>query len=125
MERDMKKINLDLNEIEVLAGRGLTEQEICQCIGISRVTLYRRKRDAAAVEEAIQRGRAKAHAVVANVLFELCKEKNLGAVIWFEKTRYGLRDNTHITHSIEQPVTVEAYDYDSSISVLAPANSEA
>jgi hypothetical protein len=63
--------------------------------------------------------------VVANVLFELCKEKNLGAVIWFEKTRYGLRDNTHITHSIEQPVTVEAYDYDSSISVLAPANSEA
>lgn len=121
----MKKIDLDLNKIEMLAGRGLTEQEICRCIGISRVTLYRRKRDAAAVEEAIQRGRANAHAVVANVLFELCEEKVLGAIIWFEKTRCGVRDNTHVTHNIERPVTVEAYDYDSSISVLAPANSEA
>jgi DNA-binding CsgD family transcriptional regulator len=125
MERDMKKIDLDLNEIEVLAGRGLTEQEICLCLGISRVTLYRRKRDTEAVKEAIQRGKAKAHAVVANVLFERCKEGDMTAIIWYQKTCCGWRENTHITHSIEQPVTVEAYDYDSSISVLAPANSEA
>jgi DNA invertase Pin-like site-specific DNA recombinase len=98
----MKKIELDIQKIEDLAGRGLTEQEICLCIGISRTTLYRRKRDAVAVAEAIERGKAKAHAVVANALFELCKERNLGAIVWFEKSRCGMSEDAELLRRIEQ-----------------------
>jgi hypothetical protein len=98
----MKKIELDIAKIEELAGSGLTEQEICLCIGISRTTLYRRKRDAAAVAEAIERGKAKAHAVVANALFELCKERNLGAIVWFEKSRCGMSEDAELIRRIEQ-----------------------
>jgi DNA invertase Pin-like site-specific DNA recombinase len=98
----LKKIELDTAKIEELAGSGLTEQEICLCIGISRTTLYRRKRDAAAVAEAIERGKAKAHAVVANALFELCKERNLGAIVWFEKSRCGMSEDAELIRRIEQ-----------------------
>jgi hypothetical protein len=98
----MKKIELDIAKIEEMAGQGLTEQEICLCIGISRTTLYRRKRDAAAVAEAIERGKAKAHAVVANALFELCKERNLGAIVWFEKSRCGMSEDAELIRRIEQ-----------------------
>jgi hypothetical protein len=98
----VKKIELDIAKIEELAGQGLTEQEICLCIGISRTTLYRRKRDASAVAEAIERGKAKAHAVVANALFELCKERNLGAIVWFEKSRCGMSEDVELIRRIEQ-----------------------
>jgi DNA invertase Pin-like site-specific DNA recombinase len=98
----MKKIELDIAKIEELAGSGLTEQEICRCTGISRTTLYRRKRDASAVAEAIERGKAKAHAVVANALFELCKQGNLGAIVWFEKSRFGMSEEAELVRRIEQ-----------------------
>jgi hypothetical protein len=98
----MKKIELDTSKIEELAGSGLTEQEICLCIGISRTTLYRRKRDSQHVAEAIERGKAKAHAVVANALFELCKERNLGAIVWFEKSRCGMSEEAELIRRIEQ-----------------------
>jgi DNA invertase Pin-like site-specific DNA recombinase len=98
----VKKIELDIAKIEELAGQGLTEQEICLCLDISRTTLYRRKRDASAVAEAIERGKAKAHAVVANALFELCKERNLGAIVWYEKSRCGMSEDAELIRRIEQ-----------------------
>jgi hypothetical protein len=71
-------------------------------LDISRTTLYRRKRDAAAVAEAIERGKAKSHATVANALFELCKERNLGAIVWFEKSRCGMSEDAELIRRIEQ-----------------------
>jgi hypothetical protein len=98
----VKKIELDTAKIEEMAGSGLTEQEICLCLDISRTTLYRRKRDSQHVAEAIERGKAKAHAVVANALFELCKERNLGAIVWFEKSRCGMSEDAELIRRIEQ-----------------------
>ncbi len=86
------KITIDLKRVEMLAGRGLTQAEIATSLGISERTLAYRKRDFADFAAAIKKGKADAAEVVANSLFTLCKKGNLGALIWYEKTRRGLSD---------------------------------
>ena len=95
------KIELDLKQIEALAGRGLTQEEICYSLGISRDTLDRRKKDSAVFAESIKRGRAQSHAVIANALYELAKGGNLGAIVWYEKTRCGLTEDRILLDRIE------------------------
>lgn len=96
-----RKIELDLAQIEALAGRGLTQAEICDALGICRSTLSRRKRDNDEVAAAIKKGRAKAHIVVANALFEAAKAGQSWAVIWYEKTRCGLTEDRILLDRIE------------------------
>lgn len=91
------KIDINVADVERLAGLGLTQAEICTSLGISERTLYRRKRDMAVVADAIKRGQAKTAETVSNWLFELCKKRNLGAIIWFEKTRRGLSERVDMT----------------------------
>lgn len=119
-----KKIELDISQIEALAGRGLTHAEICDVVGICETTLYQRKRESADFEEAIKKGRSKSHAVVANSLFELAKSGNLGAIIWYEKTRRGMTDKQEHTHTVNARPTVQGYTYDSAVAPLAPPEEE-
>jgi hypothetical protein len=98
-----KRIELDITEIERLAGLGLTEQEICDSLGISDETLRRRKLELMDFVEAIKRGKARAHAHVSNWLYELCSEKNLGAIVWYEKTRHGLSDKLEVRSEAARP----------------------
>jgi hypothetical protein len=97
----MATIVLDIEEIERLAGLGLTFAEICDCIGISERTLYSRKKTNSDVAEAIKRGRSKASQQVSNKLFELCMKGNLGAIVWYQKTRCGINEDKHIYDRIE------------------------
>jgi len=118
------KIELDINEIETLAGQGLTQREICYCLGISQDTLNRRKKSSD-FAEAIARGQARSHQRVANALFEKAIAGDLGAIIWYEKTRCGLTDRQNITHQVEAPsITVEGYHYEQAIAALAPTEDE-
>jgi transcriptional regulator with XRE-family HTH domain len=89
-------IEIDYDAVEVMAGNGLTQEEIALALGISLSTVTRRIRDSADFDEAIKRGKAKAAAEVANLLMELCRKRDLGAIVWFEKTRRGLSDK--MTH---------------------------
>jgi hypothetical protein len=97
------KIQIDILQVEKLAAQGLSQGEICLCLGISEDTLTRRKQDSADIADAINRGKAKAASEVANVLYlKATKDKDLGAIIWYEKTRRGLSDkvantNTNVT----------------------------
>lgn len=86
------RIDIDADRVAELAGRGLSQAEICLCLGISEDTLSRRKADTAVLADAIKRGRAKAAEEVANKLYALATGGDLGAIIWFEKTRRGLSD---------------------------------
>jgi hypothetical protein len=87
------KIEIDISRVEELAAQGLTQVEICLCLGISENTLLRRKAEVEVLAEAIKRGQAKAASEVANVLYlKATKDKDLGAIIWWEKTRRGLSD---------------------------------
>lgn len=89
------RIEIDISRVEELAAQGLSQAEICLVIGVSEDTLSRRKADSAAIADAIKSGKAKAASEVANTLYLMAtKDKDLGAVIWWEKTRRGLSDKT-------------------------------
>lgn len=120
-----KRINIDLAQVESLAGRGLTNAEICQCLGICETTLYERKRYNKDFEDALKRGRAKARAVIANALFEQAKNGNMTAIIWWEKTRCGLSDKQEHHHTVSPATVVEGYQYDSAVAPLAPPPEDA
>ena len=97
------KIEIDTLRVEELAAQGLTQAEICLCLGISEKTLERRKAELSVVTDAINSGRAKAASEVANVLYlKATKDKDLGAIIWWEKTRRGLSDR------VQQQITLDA-----------------
>jgi hypothetical protein len=68
-------------------------------------------------QAALAREQAKAIGEVANWLYELCKEKNLGAIIWFEKTRSGFSDHLTLSGDAENPLLVATRD---SIAGFAP-----
>jgi transcriptional regulator with XRE-family HTH domain len=116
------KIELDISRVEEYAAQGLTQAEICLCLGISENTLYRRKADMEVLADAIKRGKAKAASEVANVLYlKATKDKDLGAIIWYEKTRRGLSDrtSTEITGKDGAPIQL-AIDRRAALAPIAP-----
>lgn len=94
-----KKIEIDLTEVERLAGLGLTLEEVSLSLGISERTLYSNKAQNAEVAEAIKRGQTRANTEVASVLFNKAKDGDMTAVIWWEKTRAGRSDKLAVDHS--------------------------
>jgi hypothetical protein len=94
------RIDIDIDRVSELAGHGLTQAEICAVLGISEDTLGRRKQDTADFAEAIKAGKAKAAQEVSNALYtKATVDKDLGAIIWYEKTRRGLSDKVQQDHS--------------------------
>lgn len=88
------KIAIDISKVEELAAQGLSQAEICLCLGISEDTLSRRKADTAAIADAIKSGKAKAASEISNTLYRMARGGDLGAIVWYEKTRRGLSDKT-------------------------------
>ena len=97
-----KRIDIDVAEVERLAGLGLTQREICASLGISQATLNRRQSDSDDFDSAMERGKASAAQEVSNALFEACKIKNVPAIIWYEKTRRGLSDKVQLGINVQQ-----------------------
>lgn len=93
------RIELDISRIEELAAQGLTQAEICLCLGISEKTLERRKVDMSVVADAIKSGRAKAASEISNTLYRMARGGDLGAIVWWEKTRRGLTDKQAVEHT--------------------------
>lgn len=94
-----KKIDIDLEEVETLAGLGFSEEEIAISLGVSQDTIDRRKKDTADFADAIKRGKAKAKRKVTSKLMEKIEAGDLGAIIWYEKTRLGFSDKQTVEHT--------------------------
>lgn len=77
-----------IKEIEVLAGRGLTQEEMYCYFGTSRHTWYDRMNKYPEMYEAIKRGKAKTKSFVVGKLFEQCKKGNVSAIIFYLKTQH-------------------------------------
>ena len=108
-----KRIDVDINEVERLAGLGLTQEEIALSLGIARMTLESRKRENELFVEAIKRGKARANQQVANVLYEKATGGDMTAVIWWEKTRAGRTDRQVMEHTGPDggPIEITAVPY--------------
>lgn len=102
-------IEINLAEVERLAGQGLTDQQIADSLGISRRTLANRKKDSAQIAQAIKRGKAKGIETVTNALFhKITKERNTTAIIFYLKAQAGWKE----TQLIEQKHDVKLQSMD-------------
>lgn len=77
------------------------------CLGIDESTFYRRKAELQELQEAIKRGKAKAASEISNKLYLMARGGDLGAIIWYEKTRRGLSDK--VSAEITGAVTLKGY----------------
>ena len=77
------------NEIERLAGLGLTAAQIADRVGVSRRTLFTRMESDSTLREAMDRGISAAVEMNATILREEALKGNLTAVIFYLKTRGG------------------------------------
>ena len=81
-----KPINIDIEELERLAGMGLSERQIASAMDISNSTLTRKKH-IEQIEHALKKGRAKAVAAVSSKLFDNAMDGKETSAIFFLKNR--------------------------------------
>ena len=84
-----KRLNIDLDEVERLAGLGLSEKQIADNLGVSWHTLHRNKLRSASFASRMEAGRSKALSAVANSLFRSAtkEDPNIHAVKFFLSNR--------------------------------------
>ena len=74
-------------QLEQLAGLGLTSKQIAGCLGFGRSKLYTLMGSKSDVLDAIKRGRAKGISLVANALHQNALDGNVVAQIFYLKNR--------------------------------------
>lgn len=88
-----------LAEVEILSGRGLTNEHIHNYYGIGRDTWYNNIQHHPELGEAFKRGKSKAISMVSGKLMEQIRKGNLTAIIFYLKTQ--ARWSEHSTLGIE------------------------
>lgn len=87
-----RKAVFDLEKVEKLASRGLTQEQIAWSFGYAPSTLSMQKKKSIELDEAIKRGRAKGIAVMANALFDQGVAGNTASAIFWLKNNAGWTD---------------------------------
>jgi len=82
-----KRIELDLEQVENLAARGLGTSQIARAMGVSWDTIDRNRKRSADFEGALKRGQAKGLAQVTNSLFTSATDGNVTAQIFYLKNQ--------------------------------------
>jgi hypothetical protein len=98
-----------MEEIETLAGQGLTLEQIARCIGIAISTLMMHKKNKVDVMEAIKRGQASGVQKVSNALFDKAVGGDTIAQIFYLKNRSPeeWKDRKEIKQEINQTVSID------------------
>ena len=76
-----------LEQIEFHASRGLSQQQICNALGISETWWYDAKQKNSEISESFKRGQAKRLAEVSNAIYEQALNGSKGAACFFLKNR--------------------------------------
>lgn len=76
-----------LEKAESYAALGLTKEQIANCLGISKTTLYDKSIEYPEFADAIKRGLDKGIARMANLLLKHAEGGNVSSVIFFLKAR--------------------------------------
>lgn len=101
--------NFTMEDVTRLASQGLTNTQIADCLNIGHSTYYLYYKENKDFKDAVDKGRSKGIGFATSKLFELIKEKNLGAIIyylrcrdterWNEKKQIDIKSEN--THTIE------------------------
>ena len=93
-----------LQEVEEMAGRGLTVNQIATCLGVSPATIYNKQAQYLEFLETIKKGKAVGLSKVTNALFENATvEKDNVAIIYYLNNR----DKENWSNKNEFAATVE------------------
>ena len=103
---------IDLNELEKLAGLGCTDEEIAGWFHVSTRTIERRRLEPE-FAEVMTRGKAKGRISVRRMQMKLLEEGNATMGVWLGKQLLGQADE--VTHNITVQIATLALD-------SAPAN---
>ena len=103
-----EKIELDIQQVEELASQGLTMEQIATCLGISDKTIYRRKKEQSELSAAIKRGQERGVAFAASQLRNLIAEGNLGAVIFYLKSKGKWSEKIDLSGTVNVNANVRA-----------------
>ena len=98
-----KPISINIRTVERLASRGLTQEQICDAMGIAKSTYFAHKARNQELMDAIRRGQAKGASDVANFLYQQAKKGNAAAAIFFMKNRAGWKDKCDIEQDVKLP----------------------
>lgn len=105
-----------IEEIERMAGIGLSEKQIAAVLGVSYKTLWRRKNGDGQVlrteiKEALERGKATAERRVGDALIQRAEKGDVQAIRWYEMTRAGRTEQKRLEIS-EMPSIAVHIEYD-------------
>ena len=105
------KPDIDLEEIERLAGQGLTMKQIGHCVGRSKQTLYNHLD----ILDAIKKGRSQGIETVTNALMENAKGGNVTAQIFYLKNRqpdkWSDRRQTEVSGPGGKPIELLPFEF--------------
>ncbi|HEV7646309.1 MAG TPA: hypothetical protein VGO50_20410 [Pyrinomonadaceae bacterium] len=114
-------MQIDWQKVEELAGKDLSQSEICLLLEISEKKVEGTMRDKQLMADSIRRGRARSVLLVAEKLLEQCEKGNVSAITWWEKTRRGLADNLRIENEFESAAAAASEKLTRAIARLADA----
>ena len=76
-----------LTEVEHLAARGLSQQQVCHALGFSETWWYDAKQKNSDISDSFKKGQAKGLAEVSNAIYEQALNGSTGAACFFLKNR--------------------------------------
>ena len=77
----------DLQQLETMAGFGLTNNQMAAILGMGRATLQRRIAEDPIVSETIEKGKSKTAYQVTKKLYDKCMEGNVTSILFWLKCR--------------------------------------
>jgi hypothetical protein len=98
-KRAAAKIEFDPEQVEKLAGYGLTQDQIADWFGASERTLRNRLSDDPALVAAYKKGRARALATAAGKLWDKVMQGDNASVFFYLKTQGGWSETQKMEHS--------------------------
>lgn len=107
-KRGPKPIEIDLEQVERLASRGLGPTQIARSLGISWSTLDRNRKKKAELDDIIKKGQARGVQMVTDALMESATSGNVTAQIFYLKNRD--HENWKDRHDVQVGGTVSISD---------------
>jgi hypothetical protein len=110
----------EIKLVEQMAITGLTKRAMAAKLGIDIKTFD--KHGEKYYFPAIERGHADGALLSGMTLVQMIRSKNLGALIWYEKTRLGMTEKVHTVHSDPDGNALSAAQAHVSVGIFLPPN---